>query len=276
MAKYILGVRGHDYGMGDIKTVFSSIKKDGWDCTQLAIKKLMTKVKRYEDVSPEVVIEIQRAIIEEQLEIAVLGTYVELGALDIEQREAAVRDFVSQIPICKALGASCIASETTYYNPSSALVSREEALKELLKSLDAIMPVAEQYDVTVALETVGSHTMNTIETTCQVINYVKSPNLKLIFDPVNMLGKEWYNCQSELYYRVVENWGDLIAAVHLKGMRYMNGAFVSCGLAESTLDYAALFKALNTLPQERIPILREGAIPELAKVEQKLIESYFY
>ena len=41
MSKYVLGTRGHDYGKGKVKDVFSRIQEDGWSCTQLAFKKLV-------------------------------------------------------------------------------------------------------------------------------------------------------------------------------------------------------------------------------------------
>ena len=68
MPEYILGVRGHDYGKGKIKDIFCHIKRDGWECTQLAFKKLVSGVTSYADVTPEVVAEVLAAIKEIQLE----------------------------------------------------------------------------------------------------------------------------------------------------------------------------------------------------------------
>lgn len=275
MPEYILGVRGHDYGKGKVKEILSRIKQDGWECTQLAFKKLVAGVTSYADVTPEVVAEVLDAIKETQLDVAVLGTYVELGALDTEKRKKDVADFISQITVCKALGASCIASETTYFDGTHATVTREEALRGLLKSLDVIMPEAERQGVMVALEPVRFHTMNTVETTRMVIDHVKSPNLKIIFDPANLLSPEWLNRQDELYQRAVESWGGLITAVHFKGLHRIEEGYYPCSLQDSVVDYKAVFDALKVVQHDRLPLLREEAVPELAKQDQEFIKQFF-
>lgn len=275
MPEYILGVRGHDYGSGNVKEIFSRIKQDGWNCTQLAFRKLLAGVTTYADVTPEVVAAVQDAIKEMQLDVAVLGAYVELGELDTNKRKQDVADFISQIPVCKALGASCIASETTYFDGAKATVTREDALRELLKSLDAIMPEAERHGVMVALEPVCFHTMNSVETTRMVIDCVKSPNLKIIFDPANLLSPEWLGRQRELYHRAVESWGSLITAVHFKGLHCIEEGYHPCSLRDSVVDYRALFDALKNVPTKKIPLLREEAVPECARQDQEFIRKFF-
>lgn len=274
MPEYILGARGHDYGRGNVKEIFARMKQDGWNCTQLAFKKLVAGVTSYAEVTPEVVAEVQDAIKEVQLDVAVLGTYVELGALDIIKRKQDVADFISQIPVCKALGASCIASETTYFNGHNAAVSRKEALRELLKSLEEIMPEAERQGVMVALEPVWFHTMNSVETTRMVIDCVKSPNLRIIFDPGNLLSPEWLDRQEELYLRAVESWGSLITAVHFKGLHRIEEGYHPCSLQDSVIDYRAVFNALKDVPQKKLPLLREEAVPQYAKQDQEFARRF--
>ena len=66
MPKYILGARGHDYRKGRVKDIFSLMRQDGWTCTQLAFKKLVDGVKSYEDVTPELIKEVEAAMREEE------------------------------------------------------------------------------------------------------------------------------------------------------------------------------------------------------------------
>lgn len=274
MPEYILGVRGHDYGKGNVKDIFSHIKQDGWECTQLAFKKLVAGVTTYADVTPEVVTEVLDVMRTLQLDVAVLGTYVELGSLDSDKRKNDVADFISQIPICKALGASCIASETTYFDYMNPTLNRNEGINALLTSLEAIMPEAERQGVIVALEPVWFHTMNTVEVTRQIIDNVKSPNLKIVFDPGNLISPEWLNRQDELYRRAIDSWGEFIAAVHYKGLHRIEQGYHPCSLEESVVDYRAVFSALRDIPQESIPLLREEAVPEFAKQDQKFIKQF--
>ncbi len=274
MPKYTLGVRGHDYGKGKAKDIFSRIKQDGWTCAQLAFKKLVEGVKNYEDVTPEVVKEVAAAMQEVPLDIAVLGTYVELGTLDEEKRQKDVADFISQIPVCKALNIPCMGSETSSIERLPSGATHKDALRALFKSLEAILPEAERQGVTVALEPVYRGTMNSVETTRMILDTMQSPNLKIILDAANLMGPEWVEKQDVLYGRAIESWGDLIMALHFKGVCYDENGRRSCLLEDSIVDYAALFDAMKGLPQEVIPVLREEAVPMIAKKDQNFMKSF--
>lgn len=270
MPQYILGARGHDFGTGNVKEIFTLIKQSGWSCTQLAFKRLVKGVQSYEDVTPELIKKVEKAVREVQLDISVLGTYVELGSMDEVMRRNAVKDFISQIPVCKELNIPCIGSETSEWRRSGA--THEEAKKVLLKSLEEIMPVAEEHGVIVALEPVYTHTLNSVETTREILDCVQSSNLKIILDMANLMGPEWIEKQDVLFGRAVESWGELITAVHMKGVFYDNNKRKSCLLEESIVDYASAFRAMKDLPQEIIPVLREEAVPPMAKQEQDFMK----
>ena len=274
MPKYALGTRGHDYGKGKVKDVFSHIRQDGWTCTQLAFKKLVDGVKDYQDVTPEVVKEVEAAIKEVPLDVAVLGTYVELGIMDDAKRQKEVSDFISQIAVCKALNIPCMGSETTDLSRMPSGATYQDAVKVLLNSIEMIMPEAERQGVIVALEPVWSHTMNTVENTRMILDSIQSPNLKIIFDPANLMGPEWVEKQDVLYGRAMESWGDLIMAVHFKGVCYDETGRRPCRLEESIVDYGAAFDAMKGLPQEVIPVLREEAVPMIAKQDQAFMKRF--
>ena len=274
MSKYVLGTRGHDYGKGKVKDIFSLIQEDGWTCTQLAFKKLVEGVKSYEDVTPELVKEVEAAMKSVPMEVAVLGTYVELGAIDDRKRQSAVEDFISQIPVCKALNIPCMGSETTSLASQPAGTTHGDAMRALLKSLESIIPVAEEHGVIVALEPVYTCTMNSVETTREILGSMKSPNLKVILDMANLMGPDWVEKQDVLYGRAIESWGDQIMAVHFKGVCYDENGRRPCRLEDSIVDYAAAFNAMKGLPQEVIPVLREEAVPMIAKKDQAFMRRF--
>ena len=75
MPRYVLGARGHDYGKGKVKDVFTLIKQGGWSCTQLAFKKLVEGVNSYEDVTPELIKEVEAAVREVPLLMWIWGLW---------------------------------------------------------------------------------------------------------------------------------------------------------------------------------------------------------
>ena len=274
MAEFILGARMHDYGRGTPDEMFGKLAADGWHATQLAFKKSINGVKSYADVTDALVSETLAAAQKHQIEISVLGTYVEL-AMNDESRLHNAADFKSQLAVCKALGARCMGTETTNMAKQPAGTSRERGIYNLCKSLEAVLPEAERLGVTVAVEPVTYHSMNSVEATCQVLNSLQSPWLKVIFDMSNLVCAANVDRQAALWEQVGEKLGDKIVAVHFKGQAFReDGSLYSTSLEESTTDYAGAFAMLRALPQT-LPVLREEAVPARAASDQAFMRSYF-
>ena len=110
---------------------------------------------------PELVADTVEAGRRHHVWVGVLGTYVELAIDDEAERRRNLADFKSQLAVCGALGAGCIGTETTSMALQPAGTSRERAQYLLCKSLEEILPEAERLGVTVGIEPVFWHSMNT-------------------------------------------------------------------------------------------------------------------
>ena len=159
MPKFIVGARLHDYGKGTPDELFAKVSADGFAAVQLAYKKCVPTVKSYADVTDALVADTIAAEKAHSIQVAVLGTYVEL-AINDESRLQNAADFKSQLAVCKALGAGCIGTETTAMSKQPAGTTREEAQELLCRSLAEILPTAEELGVTVGIEPVTLHSMN--------------------------------------------------------------------------------------------------------------------
>ena len=164
MPKFIVGARLHDYGKGSPDELFGRVAADGFAAVQLAYKKCVPSVRSYADVTDALVAETVAAEKAHSIQVAVLGTYVEL-AINDESRLKNAADFKSQLAVCKALGAGCIGTETTSMEKQPAGTTREEAQELLCRSLADILAAAEALGVTVAVEPVTYHSMNSAAAT---------------------------------------------------------------------------------------------------------------
>ena len=126
MPKFIVGARLHDYGKGSPDEMFGRVAADGFAAVQLAYKKCVPSVRSYADVTDALVAETVAAEKAHSIQVAVLGTYVDL-AINDESRLKNAADFKSQLAVCKALGAGCIGTETTSMEKQPAGTTREEA-----------------------------------------------------------------------------------------------------------------------------------------------------
>ncbi len=275
MGNFIFGTRVHDMGKGTPLEMLRKTGSYGFQCVQLAYKKGITGVSGYADVTPGLVAETVKAVEETGVTIAVHGTYVELSLVDEVQRRKQVADFISQIPYTRILNAGCQGSETTNMVKQPAGTTREEALKALLKSLEEIMPHAEAEGITVAVEPVFYHAMNTPEAAKMVLDSIASPNLKIIFDAANLLSFADVKRQEAMWDRAMTAWGDKIVCVHIKGVDFDDkGNFHSTVLEESCIDYPLVAGYVKQLKQE-IPIMREEEKPERAANDLRMLKEWF-
>lgn len=267
-----IGVRAHDYGQDSPDALFARIAADGYTGIQLAFKKAITGVQQPSDVTPALLAQTQAALAAHALEVPVLGAYVELSMADEAQRKHHVEEFCAYLPIAKAIGAGCIGSETTQMHHQPG-VTRKQALGCLLKSLKEILPAAQDLGVTVAIEPVYTHTMNTPELTREVLDAIDSPMLKVIFDPVNLLSPDQIPTQHQLWDRSFAAFGDRIAAVHLKGAALnTKGELVSAPFEQSVVDYPYVLDQIKSLDAP-LYLLREEAQPSRAAQDLAFIRS---
>lgn len=275
MGNLIFGTRVHDMGKGTPLEMLEKIGGYGFQCVQLAYKKGITGVGGYADVTPELVAETAAAAEKTGVSIAVHGTYVELSLVEEEKRKKQAADFISQIPYTRMLSARCQGSETTNMVKQPAGTRREDAQKALLRSLEEIMPHAEAEGITVAVEPVFYHAMNTPEAAKMVLDSIASPNLKIIFDAANLISYEDRNQQERMWDRAMTLWGDKIVCVHIKGVNFdARGDYYSTPLEESCLDYPTVASYVKQLPQD-LTVMREEEKPERAETDLKLLKSWF-
>lgn len=269
----ILGVRAHDYGRQPVDRLCAAIAADGWKTIQLAFPKAVEGIGSIHDVTPPVVEAAAEALARSSLSVAVLGCYVEPSLANEARRLEQVAAFRAGIPAAKALGAGCIGTETTNMAHQPG-VTRREALAQLKQSLAALLPLAEELGVTVAVEPVSYHAMATPELTREVLRDMASPRLAVIFDPVNLLSSDCLERQEELFDRAFACFGDRIAAVHLKGA-YRDGDALRGGpLKGSLLRYDRVIPPLKGISGP-LPILREEAVPAEAESDRAFLQELF-
>lgn len=275
MPKFIVGARLHDYGKGTPDELFARVSADGFAAVQLAYKKCVPTVKGYADITEALVNDTIAAEKAHNIQVAVLGTYVEL-AINDARRLQNVADFKSQLAVCKALGAGCIGTETTKMCDQPAGTTREEAQELLCRSLAEILPVAEELGVTVGVEPVTYHSMNSAAATRHILDTMRSPNLKVIFDLSNLVDADNVNAQDRIWNDIGELVGDKIVAVHFKGQAFNpDGSLLHTSLEDSLTDYAGAFAMLRQLPQEVLPVLREEAVPARAASDIAFMRRFF-
>lgn len=249
-----LGVRAHDLGRCHAKELAKQLREYGFDTCQLAIPKAITGIETFSQITPDVLEEIKREFQDQNMEIAVLGCYIEPAELDNTIRNQQIDIFKQALEYSKVIGARVVGTETTRFNMDEG--KRRESFNILLNSVDQMVNKAEAVGAYVGIEPVHVHTLNTPELTNELLHIIDSDHLSIIFDPVNLIHTGNVENQESLLKECFDAFGKKISAIHLKDFKVDNGQILPTRLGIGRMEYDYLFEWLHKNKPD-IAILRE-------------------
>jgi sugar phosphate isomerase/epimerase len=240
-----LGARAHDFGRHTAEKLAAIIKAAGFDCTQLAPAKAIEGIDRIADINQGHLEEIKRAFAKHDLEIAVLGCYIDPAIPDDEARLENVRLFTDNLRHAKTLGANIVGTETTSLRTDAPREERETRYALLKESVLRMVEVAEKVDVSIGIEPVAEHTLNTPELTRCLLDEVQSKKVKIIFDPANLLLPDTVHEQRLIFSKMINLLGDDIAVMHIKNIIIENNKKVWSNIGRGVIKYDFIFDWLT-------------------------------
>ena len=180
-----IGIRAHDFGCLPPVRLAEKMAAQGVEAAQLAIPKAIAGVESYAQVTDGLLREIGAAFREHHIDIAVLGCYIEPSLPDEAARKAQLDTFRLGLRCAAELGAGCVGTETTLF--SGPEQERPAAYDILRRSVDAMLNDAAKLGVTVAVEPVAAHTLNSPALAARLLQEFRGGGLAAIFDAVNLL-----------------------------------------------------------------------------------------
>jgi sugar phosphate isomerase/epimerase len=274
-----IGVRGHDFGARSPEELAEMYERLGVAAVQLAIPKAVAGVASYAAVTDGLLARIADSFRAGGVCVAVLGCYIEPALPDRAAREAQLAVFERGAYCAAALGAGCVATETTAY--SGGEDGRARQFDDLCRSLEAMMAMAQRHGARLAVEPVAFHTMNTPQLARRVMRMFEG--IGAIFDPVNLLTPRLCGARAQdgLWREAIECFGRETLAMHIKDVRLETGAgpagespaggeresgtlgaearLEDCLLGDGLVDYAARIAPWLKEQKKDMALLREGA-----------------
>lgn len=268
-----IGVRGHDYGCADPEVMAERISGAGFSCFQLALHKAISGLKPvYGQLNPGLCYDIRTAFERRNLEVAVLGCYIDPANHDDEKRAYEVKRFRENIAYCRQLGSSIVATETSHFSGDED--ERKKQFRLLTDSVLKMVEQAERFGVFVGIEPVLVHTLNTPELTGKLLDIVASDNMQIVLDPINLLSPENISRQHEIIDECFDIFGDRIVAVHAKDVVINeNGVFSPTIIGQGLFDHEYFYKKLAAF-KPGISVLREQANPETAHLDIQALRKF--
>lgn len=250
-----LGIRLHDTKKLSFEERIADVHDLGFSCGHLALAKVIDEFPTTDEaLTPGLAMYIKNVFARNNVDIAVLGCYLNLANPNKEQLAKTVHRYMAHIRFASLLGCGVVGTETGAPNETYTFVPEchtEEALKLFIKNVRPVVEYAEKMGVIFAIEPVYRHIVWNPKQARKVLDAVNSPNLQIIFDPVNLLDMPNYQNRQEIIDEAIDLLGPDIAMVHLKDFNIVDGKMVSCGCGLGEMDYTSILKFMK----ERKPFI---------------------
>ncbi len=270
-----LGIRFHDTKEMPFEDRLKEIKGQGFSCIHLALSKVPGFTADTDALTPGYAMYIKNALQKAELDMAVLGCYLNLANPNAEKLDAIKEKYYAHIRFASVLGCGMVGTETGAPNESYSYDKEanhsKEALETFITNLRPVVECAEKYGVLFAIEPVYKHIVYDAKRAREVLDRIGSPNLKIIFDPVNLIWTDNYENRQEVIDEAIDILGKDIAMIHLKDCILEPDSVKSVGCGFGDMDYRSVVK----FAMEKKPFIHatlENTKPESAVFSREVIE----
>lgn len=262
-----LGIRLHDIAEAPLAERLKIAKSQGFVCGHIALNKVIKEFSVADEaLTPGFGMHIQKMFDDEGIEIAVLGNYLNLATPDEDELQRSVRRYMAHIRMASVMKVGVIGTETGAVNKEykfEAYNHSDKSLDLLVERLRPIVDYAEKMGVIMAIEPVWKHIVSTPGRAREVLDRISSPNLQIIFDPVNLLYCGNYERQDEVFEEAMELLGPDIAVVHLKDYVIEDTKMKSVAAGRGLMNYKNILRFIKK-QKPFIHVTLENTTPENA------------
>jgi len=241
-----IGIRLHDTVPGTLAERVNSARSQGFSCAHLALSKALgAEFIQPERLTPGLAAYVRKSM--GDMDITVLGCYLNPTHPD----EAVYRDifdkYVAHLRFSRFVNAGMVGTETGNPNAEYAydptLSHTERALDFFIERFEPIVRAAEKLGAIIAIEPVYKHIVWCPSAARRVLDEIASPNLGIIFDPVNLLHADNIHRRDALMDAALELLGKEILTIHLKDFVVdASGQPVHSVIGKGEMEYTQLFR----------------------------------
>lgn len=250
-----IGVRLHDIPGNTFEERVRNAAGEHFDCVHLALSKA---AKEYpygkETLTPGYASYIRKTFEKAGMDISIFGCYQNLANPNPEKLKSIQEMYVQSLMFSKWLGATVVGTETGSvtedYKPGPYDLT-DEALDRFIDGLRPVVEAAEKVGGIIAIEPVCYHIVSSPKRARRVLDEIHSPNLKIIYDQVNMVDAENYTRIDSLIDEYLELLGDEIACVHIKDYVIENGKRRSVSTGRGIMPEASYKKIVRWLAEHK-------------------------
>ena len=240
-----IGIRMHDAAPGTLRERARFIREQGFRCVHLALSKTIDpKLMEPAAATPGLAAQVKHDL--GDIDLAVLGCYLNLTHPDEAAYREILKKYRAHIQLARWMNAGCVGTETG--NPNAGYTydpvrsHTPEALEMFIRRVAPVVECAEHFGVTLAIEPVYTHIVHDGRAARKVLDAIRSDNLKIILDPVNLLHTDNVDRRDEIIREAIDLLGEDVVIIHMKDYQRTESGLKSmaCGLGE--MDYTDILR----------------------------------
>ncbi|SEO53186.1 Sugar phosphate isomerase/epimerase [Amphibacillus marinus] len=256
-----IGIRAHDIDSDNLNDLSKQLAVLQISAIQLALKKSIKEWPiKLGSLNTGLAKTIANEFRSDNVDIAVLGCYINMIHPDVEQRQEALAYFKEHIRFARDFHCSIVATETGNIHSQMGYTEdnfTEEAFQLVVESVNELVKEAERFGVIVGIEGGVNHPIYSPEMMHKLITQIPSNHLQVVFDPVNFLTIENYQSQTKMIDQAFELFGERIIIIHAKDFIVKDNHIKVVPVGHGWLDYQYLINKLYP-DKPLIPILLEN------------------
>lgn len=247
-----LGLRAHDVTIfDDISNLAKRLHELNFNYVQFAPRASMPETTNHgEKINFGLANQVKQAFTKNDIQIAVLGCYVNMIHPDLAQRKVAMDTFKQYLTTARYFGGNLVGTETGSVDPNFNLTTKNyepDVIRLATQQIQELTTVAEKTGNLIGIEPGVNHPIHSIEVMAQVLKEVTSPNLQVIVDAGNLVSNEDQKI-SDVIQKAIDTFGSKIYAFHVKDYVIEGGRAKVVPVGEGIAD---LPKALQIIQQNQ-------------------------
>lgn len=273
-----IGIRAHDMEQLPLEQVIPKIHEKGFHCMHIALKKSIKDFQVTDaTLTPGLAMYMKELCMDNKVDVAVLGCYLNLANPNKEALAKTYKTYEANIRFASLLGSGVVGTETGAvneeykYEPAN---HTEEALDIFINNLRPVVEYAEKMGVIMAIEPVYKHIVCDIKRARKVLDEINSPNLRIIFDPVNVISPYNYQDQDEIINEAFDLLRDEIAVVHAKDFVVEDGQIKSVRAGAGHLNYDLLMQKVKQYKPYIHVTLEDTKPDDVFEAKQYVLDAY--
>ncbi len=270
-----LGIFAKTFECSSVDETFKVITSHGFQAVQFNMS-TVGLASLPDIISSSEIQEIKQASENYNIQLSALSGTFNMAHPDVKHRQEELKKFAVLIEAAKRLGNPLITlctgtrdtSSMWKYHPDN---SSKEAWKDMCATLEPLLRLAQENNVVLAFEPETSNVVGNAKKGRQLLDEMKSPNLKVIMDGANLFLPEDLSRQEDVFAEAFDLLGSEIVLAHAKDIN-SEGEFVAAG--KGAVNYEIFIRHLKHINYQGAFVLHglsEKEVPGCVKHLQTYI-----